>query len=253
MKLICNSIPKSGTYLLAAIAQFCGYSDQKLRFVDNGTNVVDDDNNLVEFVTDSTPTRFTRLAENSYAPSHLTYSDQIATAMQASGIKQLFIYRHPGEVLYSYVRFVTYSRSFFEQSQYNAELQTRMKNEFSSDEARLLYVFANMKTAFNFVDNVRWLTSPACHPIRFEALYPELLDLQANRIGPVLKSIFTYVGFSAEKTGQQIYDGVYGQGPTFMEGRDKVHQFAKLNRDAMAPLIDNPEFQHVTTLLGYSA
>ena len=251
MRLICNSIPKSGTYLLASLAKFVGLVDQNIRFVDNGINVVDDSNNMVEFITDESPGKLNRLADGGYAPSHLSFSEALAEALATGGFRHLFIYRHPGDVLYSYVRFVTYSRSFYEQSQYNRDLQDRMKSDYRSDEERLIEVFRNMRSAFNFRANLNWLTSPSCFPIRFEALYDELLLLSDNRrIGPILGAIFEYLNVGGWSPAE-IYDGIYGKGPTFMEGRDKIRQFDRLDRAVIEQVLADEEFRAMVRAYGY--
>ena len=84
MALICNSIPKSGTYLLAAIAECLGYQDCLARFVDSGTTIVNDQNHEIRFENGSDAERFKRLAKGQYSPSHLTYSNAMACSSSTS-------------------------------------------------------------------------------------------------------------------------------------------------------------------------
>ena len=71
MSLICNSIPKSGTFFLSSLASVCGFTDSKVRFLDRATNLVDDENRLVESHKDAGMERFIKMGENTHTPSHL--------------------------------------------------------------------------------------------------------------------------------------------------------------------------------------
>jgi len=252
MRLICNSIPKSGTYLLGAIADFCQLQDSLLRFVDTGTNVVDANNNLVRFDALAGPEKLTRLTPGQYAPSHLTYSPGLAEFVLRHGFRHLFIYRHPYDILYSYVRFVTYSKSFAEQDGYNAALQNSMKSGFASDEERICHVFQNMGANFNFQANLGWLDSNACHAVRFEDLYGDLVALRSGTVGEFLKGVFDYIGFGAEQPADAIHARIYGVGPTFMKGEKKVGQFLQLDRDKLAPVLDDLGLKDAVRRFGYS-
>lgn len=252
MRLICNSIPKSGTYLLGAIADFCQYQDSMLRFVDTGTNVVDANNNLVRFDPLAGPEKLAQLTPGQYAPSHLTYSPPLADYLLRHGFRHLFIYRNPYDILYSYVRFVTYSKSFAEQDGYNATLQNAMKTGFASDEERICHVFQNMSANFNFQANLGWLKSPACHAVRFEDLYGDLVALKSGTVGPYLKGVFEYVGFGADQPAEAIHARIYGVGPTFMQGEKKVGQYLQLDREKLAPVLDDPGLKEAVRQFGYS-
>lgn len=251
MPLICNAIPKSGTYLLASIAEFCGFEDTKVRFLDNGTNIVDEDNRLREYVEDSGPRRFFDIPDDAYAPCHLTYSQKLADAFQDNRIKHLFMYRHPGDIIWSYVRFVTYSKSFAGHSDDTANTQFHMKNDFESDEQRFIHVYTQMKHNFNFLENSGWLNDPSSYPIRFEHLYGEILDLRSGKIGSLLQGLFEYVGHEVSQDPKDIYEAIHGRGPTFMPGTKKVGQYNDLDQGGISSVLDDPEFRSYLDLYGY--
>ena len=252
MRLLCNSIPKSGTYLLSAIADYCGLKDENLRFVEGGVNVVDDRNNLVRFDADASPNRLGRMSDGTYAPCHLAHSDALASFLRSNNIKHLFIYRHPADVIYSYVRFVAYSRSFRDQSADNEQFQNRLLNDFQSDEDRFNYVFRQYRSAFNFETSTAWLNSDAAYAIRFEELYEEILMLEQGQIGRVTSGMFRYLGISSSSNPRASFSAIYGVGPTFMDGKNKVGQYRQLDAEKIAPSINDPTFVTWLKLYGYS-
>ncbi len=253
MPLICNAIPKSGTYLLAAIAEFCGYHDTNTRFLDHGTNIVDDQNHLLEFVEDANEDRFFALPDNGYVPCHLTYCEKLSEVFRDSRIKHLFMYRHPADVLFSYVRFVTYSKNFSDHSEATRRTQAQMQRDFDSDEQRFVHVYAQMKHNFNFVENSRWLNEPSTYAIRFEDLYSDILGLQSGEVGPLLRGLLAFVGCTPTQAPGEMYELIHGQGPTFMPTQNKNGQYKALNRDKISYVLDDPEFQKYLGLYGYES
>tara|TARA_R110002073_G_scaffold326331_1_gene506097 strand:+ start:188 stop:976 length:789 start_codon:yes stop_codon:yes gene_type:complete len=251
MKLICNSIPKSGTYLLAAIAEYFGFRDQNIRFMDNGTNVVDANNILIDFRADESLTKFANLEQQSYAPSHLSHSPEVANHLRNSEFRHLFIYRHPYDVLYAYVRFVTLSKSFRAQSEYNAQLQDRMLSLFECDEQRVVDVYQNMQSAFSFEKNLEWLSEPACFSIRFEDLYFALLEAEKGKETKLLDDVAKYLEFEKPWSASEFFSEVYGRGPTFSSGKAKVGRFASLDTSLLKPLIDDVRFTEIVDAYGY--
>jgi len=252
MRLLCNSIPKSGTYLLSAIADYCGYKDAKLRFVEGGTNVVDDDNNLVQFDTDASPSRIDRLPDGSYAPCHVAHSGGLSAFLKSSDIKHLFIYRHPADVIYSYVRFVAYSKSFGDQSAGNKQFQDQLLNDFESDEDRFNYIFCHYRSAFNFETSAAWLTDrDSCYPLKFEELYKELLMLEQGSLGPKIADMFRYLEIPVSSDPRATFAAIYGVGPTFMNEKNKIGQYRRLDATKIAPSINDPVFTSVLDAYGY--
>lgn len=251
MPLICNAIPKSGTYLLASIAEYCGFEDTYVRFLDHGTNFVDGQNHLREYAEGNAPQRFFELPDNAYAPSHLTYDPDLADAFADGRIKHLFMYRHPGDVIWSYVRFVTYSESFATHSSDTQNTQNRMKNDFESDEQRFVHVYFQMKHNFNFVENSRWLKDTSTFTLRFEDLYTEILELREGKMGSLLDGLFEYLGHTSSEALSEMYETIHGRGPTFMPGTKKVGQYSNLDLTGISSVLNDPEFRKCLDLYGY--
>jgi hypothetical protein len=250
MKLLCNAIPKSGTYLLAAIAGYCQFKDDGLRFVEGGVNVVDNKNKLVRFDVDATPEKLNRLSDGCYAPCHLAYSDELASFLKSSKFKHLFMYRHPADTVYAYARFVAYSEDFGKD---NREFQNRLLNDCESDEDRFTYIFHHFRSAFNFETSVAWLKSDSCYPIKFEDLYEELLNLENGQNGKLFPDIFRYLKISAPSDPRAMFSAIYGVGPTFMAGeKNKIGQYKKLDKKKISSVINDPAFVKVMDLYQYS-
>jgi hypothetical protein len=251
MRLLCNSIPKSGTYLLAAIANYCGYRDGLLRFVEGGTNVVDESNNLLRFEVNPRPDRLGRLPDGSYAPCHLAHSRDLCSFIKSNDIKHLFIYRHPADVVDSYVRFVTYSNNFRVQSDDNRRFQDQLRNNFDCDEDRFVYVFRHLRSAFNFDSGAAWLDCQACLPVKFEKLYEELLLLEHGKTGQLITGIFKYLESDASLDPYSIFSAVYGTGPTFMQEKNKIDQFKRHDLTKISEAINDSAFAAVLDLYNY--
>ena len=253
MRLICNSIPKSGTYLLAAIARLCGFDNQRMAFVDTGINVVDERHRLVEFVPDMSFNKISRLNEGCYSACHLTYSDDLAKFLGNENLHHIFIYRHPGEVLHSYVKYVTYSETFYAHSGYAASLQTRFKSEFDCDEDRIVHVFQNMRHYFNFFENIGWLDSPKCLPVRFESLYVDVLGLEQGEVGATLQGILGHLEVQITSPPMEIFQGVFGQGPTYTDSVNKVSSIDLLDKSRLGSVLHDPDYLSLLQHYGYTA
>lgn len=251
MPVICNSIPKSGTFLLAAISECLGYRDSKMRFVDHGTSYIDGSNKLKRFEENADLNRFMVAPEDSFTPSHLTHSRELAAFLSGERISNLFIYRHPGDVLYSYVRFVTYSSSFSEHSQDTMNTQQQFRNNFCSDEERFLHVFESLKGNFNFSQNANWLVEPSCLNIRFEDLFKDIQGLADGLLGPVISQIIEYLGVELSQSPEQMYRKVFGRGPTFSQLKSKVGQYEKLERAKIEYVLTHPIFETWLEAYGY--
>lgn len=251
MPVICNSIPKSGTFLLAAITECLGYRDSMMRFVDHGTSYVDGSNKLVHFEEKADLDRFKAAPEDSFTPSHLTHSHELAAFLSGEGIGNLFIYRHPGDVLYSYVRFVTYSSSFAEHSQGTLNTQNKFRNNFRSDEERFLHVFESLKDNFNFSQNASWLAEPGCLSIRFEELFKDIQYLADGLLGPMISQIVEYLEVELSQTPEQMHQKVFGHGPTFSKLKSKVGQYEKLEQTKIEYVLTHPIFGTWLEAYGY--
>jgi hypothetical protein len=252
LKLLCNAIPKSGTYLLSAIAGYCGFKDDNLRFVEGGVNVVDDNNNLVRFDADTSPNVLAGLADGCYAPCHLAHSDDLAAFLKANDFRHLFLYRHPADCIYSYVRFAAYSDSFGNQSDYNRKLQNHLLDDFVSDADRFNYVFQHFASGFNFETSIEWLNSDSCYAMKFEDLYDELLMLERGQIGRIIPDMFRYLGASVSQDPHTVFASIYGVGPTFMSGKSKVGQYKRLDMTKISPTINDPAFVRALKLYNYN-
>ena len=153
---------------------------------------------------------------------HLTYSQELDEYIGKAGVKQLFIYRHPADVICSYVNYVSNSKRFAQHNEKNRVLQDKMRLDFKSDEERFVYVFTTMKKSFNFELNAGWLKSSTCFAVKFEGLYTKVLALRQNIIGPLLQRVFEFLGREPHYKADELFEKIYGNGPTFSENTNKI-------------------------------
>jgi len=249
--LICNSIPKSGTYLLAAIAECLGYQDCLARFVDSGTTIVNDQNHEIRFENGSDAERFKRLAKGQYSPSHLTYSNDLASELYGLGLSQIFIYRHPADIIYSYLRFVTYSKSFASHSNNTANTQARFQHDFVDDEQRFIHIFESEKHNFNFTKNLGWLGEARCLSVKFEELFSDVRILADNKIGTWMARIIAYLDVEVTIKPVEMYERIFGVGPTFSNLKGKVGQYRQLDQAKISYVLDHPIYHDWLRKFGY--
>jgi hypothetical protein len=172
-------------------------------------------------------------------------------------IKHIFIYRDPRDVFVSYLNFVTYSEKY-SRGRDTRKYQRFMLENFSSDDERLTYIIKKGRSAnsgeLNYLSRVYepWLRSPHCLAIKFEDLYPEVINLKKGVLGKVLRSLLDYLEVGVDTVDPlELYSKVYGKGPTATSLVRKVGQYKRVFKDHHYALIDNPEFRSILNTFGY--
>jgi hypothetical protein len=253
MKILANSIPKSGTYLLAQLLSYCGYKDSGRSFLDHGTNLIGSRHELLSYEASQDLNRLLDISEQSYAPCHLTYSLKLASVLSSHpNLKMLFIYRHPGDVLVSYMRFVTYSPSFRSHSLDTATTQNNYQLNFSSDEERLIHIFSQAEHLFGFKQNIGWLSCGSVLCLRFEDLYSDLKLLSEGVVGRVLKTFFTTIRYEPIEAPSTIYKSVFGKGPTYSDTSEKLGQMGFFEKTRLDPIFRSAEYIEILDAYGYA-
>jgi len=126
-----------------------------------------------------------------------------------------------------------------------------MREKFSSDDDYLAHIIDLWKNYY-FLDFMPWLNNPNCLAVRFEELYPELLDLEQGKIGNTVKSLIQYLGVDiASIDPTEFFHYVYGKSLTASAERNKVGQFRRMFNDNHYAQIDNPKFKNMLGAYGY--
>lgn len=128
MRIIANSLPKSGTHLLMRLLDLFGFYQDRLnlngslvriterspirriiksRYVSNTTGLPMDMDDLNLKINQSwLEARLKRVPDSHYLPSHLPYDAETEKLLQGMGYKIVFIMRDPRDVVVSYVNHV---------------------------------------------------------------------------------------------------------------------------------------------------
>ncbi len=125
MKIIANSLPKSGTHVLTRILDLAGFTENKLHFSGSVTrnrnkNIIKRINNYIQtsfnskegFCIDLDEDRYLKekylnkyvdlFNENTYSQGHMPYSEKLEKFFEEKNIKILYIIRDPRDVLISH-------------------------------------------------------------------------------------------------------------------------------------------------------
>ena len=124
MKILVNSLPKSGTNLLAKLVQMAGLQESgkslasssvlgKYQLVKSCLRLDHLSGNNVPLgleIPVSVGYRwlavYLKINDNQYISGHAAYSEQLAYLLQISGIKKIQVFRHPAAVLVSWAKFI---------------------------------------------------------------------------------------------------------------------------------------------------
>ena len=128
-----------------------------------------------------------------------------------------------------------------------------MLENFSSDDERLTWFIERWGTGItNLTSYEPWLHNPQCLAVRFEELYPELVALKDNHLGPVLRKMIGYLEVDAETIDPlAFYENVYGKSLTATDEEAKVGQYKRVFKRHHYDLLDTEEFRRKLDAFGY--
>ncbi len=249
--VICNSIPKAGTYLITELVKALGghtdigyhtYSNSLARRSDNG--VFDAERRLGSGLWARA------LPAGYYCASHVEYDGLLELAlMQRPEHKMLFIIRDPRDLVISWVDFVYSSASYKKMRRWNAYSSTMGAASYPDDESRIASSIDSLSHT-GLDGYYPWIDSPACCVIRFEDLYSELSGIvDARATTPHVDRICAYL--ERPRPSAERLKGILGSGLTASSRREKVEVYkSRMSRANLAKLND-PAFQKLIIELGY--
>ena len=252
--VITNGIGKSGTHLLDSILKYLGAWENIGVWIGVG-----------DWRSSSRPQRphlgaqrfaIKKMRNGQMAAGDLPWSEPLARSFRedspARRIKHLMIYRDPRDRIVSMMNWITYKDTYsITSAPSDINVQRFMEDSFSSDDERLTHVIQQLKydTVPRFIP---WLQDPNCFPVRFEELYPEILDLEDNVMGDFLKRLLNYLEIDPDTIDPiDFFDKVNGKSATASQVRNKVGQYKRVFKDHHYALLDNPEFRNLLTGFGY--
>lgn len=246
MKVVANSLPKSGTHVLTRVLDVLGLQEARAHFsaslirpnmydpvnsirklgrycmVDRERNGISVDLDCVcrNLKKDWFVREVGLIQQNSYVQGHLPYSPDIVEIFMRQDFRVLHIIRDPRDVLLSYVNHICRDRGY----QYHRKL-----NSLNTMEEKLLAVMGGLWEPFQpldfsnrFRNTLGWQADPRVCLVRFEDVIGSKgggrVDAQAHSI----RSILNHLGFdSNDEAGvNKICSRVFDENShTFHKGR----------------------------------
>lgn len=242
--VIVNSVPKSGTYFLLEIVKALGFADIGFHLYRDRLRKVHDDGSTDHERHIPAVLSTAALKPGQACPAHLRYSFVLENALLTRpDHRMLFIIRDPRDLVISRVDFVHESKGYLSTA-WNSILRSMRQEKLPTDEDRIASQIES-HLARRLDEFMPWIDSPACHTVRFEALYEEMTGSAAT---PVIDGLLAYLDISGDKAA---LSAVLGIGRTASPRQKKIGIW----HDRMTPehiaRIKQPNFQKLVVEFGY--
>jgi hypothetical protein len=247
--VICNSVPKAGTYLLIELVKALGgHVDTGYHCYTSSISKVHRDGRFDGERNIPAPLWSSSLTPGYLCAAHVEYDalyeKQLLSSKQH---KMLFIVRDPRDLVISWVDFVYNSLSYTKMRKWNEVLRERGKLSNPDDASQITSTIRSLPYS-GISKYLSWIDSPACLTVRFEDLYGELCD-ETKTDFPVLNSICDYLEISRRSPSDLV--GVLGSGLTESGRKKKVGIY----KDRMSPehltMLLEEDFQRLVVEFGY--
>lgn len=252
-RVIINSIPKSGTYLLTQLISALGAYPKAgdLHFNDQHYTMGTDAHGALHTVQIPSPNHLSAIPYAHSAPAHLTWSAALDETLKKQHIGMFFMYRDPRDIVISYMKYAMYSDIYrFETEGHRQYYEFLLTLE--NDQRRVEHILMHRLFLFQFYENAPWLFSSSCMPVSFESLYKDVVSLQDGVIGPTITRIMTYLQLTALPCApQQLFEQVYGKGKTSMLDKKSTSSHVDFYDEALWKATESPYFRTVMHLYGY--
>jgi hypothetical protein len=231
--LICNGLPKCGTHLLSQfVNEASPYKDSRLHFHDGFATVNYGDrlrrlpSNVL--LLDPLTAVLPRIRAGYFITAHLKWSIPAELNLASSGIKMLMIYRDPLDAIISRMRWEV-ADQFGEMTAQNRDIkEEKLKTSVDEHLTDLLERMTQDDWGDNFLDYYGWLNWSGCLAIFFEDLYKDLIAFEEGALGNTARALADFLGFSlSEADLPDLGRRIYGHGPTFVAGADKVGRYRR--------------------------
>ena len=250
--IIVNSIPKSGTYLLAQLVNMLGAYPQAghLHFNDQHYTTGTDENGALQIIKMPAPGHLSALPPHHSAAAHLTWSQALDDALLEQNIGMFFMYRDPRDLVISYVKFAMYSEVYRYETEGHKQYYEFLCT-LENDQRRAEHLLRHRLFLFQFYENAPWLFSDACLPVSFEALYKDTMMLREGTVGKTIEKIMRRMGIdSLSCSPQMLFEQVFAKSKTAMGKQPNNHQ--GFFDDGLWQATDNPFFRSVMHMYGYA-
>ena len=215
IRLICNSLPKAGTYLLLELVKRAGFADVGFHLNTDHIEKRTADEQTEQPRYMPSVLQVAALKTGQAAPAHLHYSFVLENyLLSQSDVRTLFIIRDPRDLVISWVDFV-FSSAAYRSTRWNTYRQMLAREQHATDDARISSSIEGL-LGMGLQHYLPWLDSSACLTIRFEELLANLsqgggpvLDRIALYIGRPLGDLSNLLGRSRTASGRPVQVGIY--------------------------------------------
>jgi hypothetical protein len=246
--VVCNSVPKAGTYLLTEILKTTGqWNDIGYHCYTKGLNRVGEDGVLEPERKIPAMLWMEGMQSGTLCAAHVEYSPYIEQYLLASKRhKMLFITRDPRDLVISWVDFVYKSHAYAQMNATNRYLRKTFRLYYPTESDQIADTIENLPRS-GLDRYVSWLSSPACHVVRFEDLYAELTDCSTAK--STLEAICDFLEIPRSHTSSFVH--ALGKGLTASERREKIGIYASRMGPENLTLLRDPRFQKLVLSFGY--
>ncbi|MGJ4908694.1 sulfotransferase domain-containing protein [Bradyrhizobium sp. HKCCYLS2033] len=248
--VICNSVPKAGTYLLVELVRALGgHVDVGYHTYTSSISRLNPDGSLDYGRALPAPLWASALSSGYSCASHTEYCPYLEQYLLGRpDHKMLFIVRDPRDIVVSWVDFVYHSAAYPKMRKWNAYLRAAGSAAHPDDASRITSTLLSLPRS-GIKNFMSWLDSPACLTVRFEELYAELAaDDVARSSFPVLHGICDYLGLP-RKTAAEV--DVLGRGLTSSGRGRKVGIYKERMMPHHFDLLRSEAFQELVVEFGY--
>ena len=249
--VICNSVPKSGTYLLVELVKALGgHVDVGYHTYSSSISRVHADGSFDYERAIPAPLWASALKPGYLCASHTEYCPHLEQYfLGRREHKMLFIVRDPRDLVISWVDFVYNSTSYPKMRRWNAYSREAGAAAYPDDASKISSCILNLPQS-GMQNFMSWIDSPACLTVKFEELYSELADKHpSNATFPVLDSICDYLDVP-RKAPSELAD-VVGRGLTSSGRHKKVGAYLGRMTPHHFDLLCNERFQKLVVEFGY--
>lgn len=256
--VLCNGIPKCGTYLLKSIVANTGlWKSLPIHATHTGWRYLHT-NGKTEPHTCDIHGSVSNILNGQVIATHMEHSKSLESLIDnptpERNIRHIMIHRDPRDAMVSYMNWATYSKKFVTSKESEDE-QRMVRTRYANDDARLSWVIGRkgIHDARPWYEYKDWLEHKNTLCVKFEDLYPELLDLEhSDDIGNTLQSIFDYLEVEPSTIEpKEFFWKVYNNSRTSTELKDKVGQYKTMFSKHHHNLMDNAKYREVAKIYGY--
>jgi sulfotransferase family protein len=249
--VICNSVPKSGTYLLVELVKALGgHVDVGYHTYSSSISRVHADGSFDYERAIPAPLWASALKPGYLCASHTEYCPHLEQYfLGRKEHKMLLIVRDPRDLVISWVDFVYNSTSYPKMRRWNAYSREAGAVAYPDDASKISSSILNLPQS-GIQNYLSWIDSPACLTVRFEELYSELTEKdQSSATFPVLDGICDYLGVPRKSPLELA--GVVGRGLTSSGRHKKVGAYLSRMTPHHLDLLCSETFQKLVVEFGY--